>query len=279
MKKKDSLVVTFIKGFIIGLGIIFPISASVLAIVMGIYKKILNVVNNIFKCFKKEWKFICVLALGVVVSCIVSCLLLNFTLKKYPIATLLFFVGLIIGGIPMLFTKTKKDYRFSNIIFTILGIAVLIGISFASSGGNAIINTNVAGLFALFAVGVVGAGSMIVPGVSGSVMLVILGYYEPLLEVISEVVKFQNLSTNILIVGVFGIGMVIGVLLFSKIMEYFLDKYEKKTYFAIIGFVSASVINVVISLFGYSFNLIEFIIGIILFAVGFVVSFKYLKEE
>ncbi|MBE6148955.1 MAG: DUF368 domain-containing protein [Firmicutes bacterium] len=279
MKKKDTWLVTFIKGFIIGLGIIFPVSSSVLAIVMGIYKKILNVVNNIFKCFKKEWKFIVSLALGVVSSCIVSCLVLNFTLKKFPIATLLFFVGLIIGGIPMLVIKTKKDYRFSNIVFTLLGIVILIGISLASGGRYATITTNALGLLALFAVGVVGAGSMIVPGVSGSVMLVILGYYEPLLEVISSLVKFQNIATNILIVGVFGIGMLIGVVLFSKIMEYFLDNFEKKTYFAIIGFVCASVINVIISLFGYTFNIIEFIIGIVLFAVGFVISFKYLKEE
>ncbi|MBQ6841306.1 MAG: DUF368 domain-containing protein [Bacilli bacterium] len=277
--KKDSLFVTFIKGFIIGLGIIFPISASVLAIVMGIYKRILNVINNFFKCFKKEWKFIACLGLGVVVSCLVSCLALNFTLKKFPIATLLFFVGLIIGGIPMLFEKTKKDYRFSNVIFTVLGIAILIGISFASGGKGAVITTDITGLLTLLGVGIVGAGSMIVPGVSGSVMLVILGFYEPLLEIISSLVKFQNLSTNILIVGVFGVGMLIGVVLFSKIMEYFLDKFERKTYFAIIGFVSASVINVVISLFGYTFNLIEFIVGIILFAVGFVISFKYLKEE
>ena len=215
----------------------------------------------------------------VVVSCIVSCLLLNFTLKKFPIATLLFFVGLIIGGIPLLFKKTNKDFQFSNIIFTVLGIALLFGISLASDSSHASISTSAFGLLALFGVGVVGAGSMIVPGVSGSVMLVILGYYEPLLEVISSLVKFQEISTNILIVGVFGVGMIIGVVLFSKIMEYFLDRFETKTYFAIIGFVSASVINVILSMFGYSFNLMELLVGTILFAVGFVISFKYLKEE
>jgi len=281
MKKrnKDSFLVTFIKGFIIGLGIIFPISASVLAIVMGLYKRILKVINNFFKCFKKEFKFILALALGVVVSCIVSCLLLDFTLEKYPIATLLFFIGLIIGGIPMIFKKTDKDYRPSNFIFTLLGIAILVGISLISGGKTAEITTSLWGLVTLFLVGVVGAGSMIIPGVSGSVMLVILGYYEPLLEVISSLVKFQNLGTNILVVGVFGIGMLIGVVLFSKVMEYFLEKYEKKTYFAIIGFVSASVINVIISLFGYSFNVIELLIGLGLFGLGFLVSFKYLKEE
>lgn len=277
--KKDNFLTTFLKGFIIGLGVIFPVSASVLAIVMGIYKKILNVINNFFKCFKKEFKFLLALGFGVVVSCIVSCLALDFTLEKYPIATLLFFIGLIIGGIPMLFKKTEKDYKFNNIIFTILGIAILVGISFIGGSKDATITTSGIGLLSLLLVGIVGAGSMIVPGVSGSVMLVILGYYEPLLGVISDLVKFNNILTNILIAGVFCLGMLIGVVIFSKIMEYFLDKFEKKTYFAIIGFVSASVINVVISLFGYAFNVIELIVGLALFGLGFLASFKYLKEE
>ena len=277
--KKDGFLITFIKGFIIGLGIIFPISASVLAIVMGLYKRILNIINNFFKSVKKEFSFLLALGLGVVTSCIVSCLLLEYTLESYPIATLLFFIGLIIGGIPLLFEKCEKDFKISNVVFTVLGIAILVGISFVSGSGNAEIITNTKGLITLFFVGFVGAGSMIVPGVSGSVMLVILGYYEPLLSVISSLVKMQEITTNILIAGVFGVGMLVGILAFSKIMEFFLEKFERKTYFAIIGFVCASVVNVIISLFGYSFNIIEFIVGIILFALGFVISCKYLKEE
>lgn len=277
--KKENFLLTFLKGFIIGLGVIFPVSASVLAIVMGIYKKILKVINNILKCYKKEWKFIASLGLGIITSCIVSCLLLDFTLEKFPIATLLFFIGLIVGGIPMIYHKTNNELKFRNIIFTIIGILILVGISFVSAGREAVISTSLIGLITMFVVGVIGAGSMIVPGVSGSVMLVILGYYEPLLKVISELVKFQNVGTNILVAGVFGIGMIVGVLLVSKIMEYFLEKYEVKTYFAIIGFVCASVINVFVSLFGYAFSMAQIIVGGVLFILGFIISFKYLKEE
>lgn len=279
MKKKDNMIITFIKGFIIGLGVIFPVSASVLAIVMGLYKKLLNIINNFFKCFKKEYKFIISLFLGIAVSCVVSCLALDFTLEKFPIATLLFFIGLIVGGMPLLFKKTNKEYKFSNWIFLVLGILVLVGISLLSGSKEAVLSTSAGALAKLFLVGVIGAGSMLVPGVSGSVMLVILGYYEPLLAIISETVKFQNLANNILIIGIFGIGMLVGIILVSKIMEYFLDKHEIKTYFAINGFVLASVVNVGVSLFSYTFNVIEFIIGLALFAVGFMISFKYLKEE
>ena len=223
--KKENNFMTFIKGFIIGLGIIFPVSASVLAIVMGLYEKILGVVNNFKNSLKKDLKFIVFLSLGVVVSCIVSCLLLKYTLDSFPVATLLFFIGLIIGGLPVVFKKTNKEYKASNILLTLLGASLLVLISFISGSGNAVINADFAGLLRLFIVGFIGAGSMMVPGVSGSVMLIILGYYEPLLDVISGICHFTNLGTNILIAGVFCLGMLIGVIFISKIMVYFLKHY------------------------------------------------------
>ena len=86
----------FIKGFIIGLGIIFPVSASVLAISMGIYKDILDYINDLWHSLKTNFRFILWLGLGIVASCIVSCLLLDYTLNKFPIATLLFFICLLL---------------------------------------------------------------------------------------------------------------------------------------------------------------------------------------
>lgn len=278
MKKENNLV-TFLKGFIIGLGVIFPVSASVLAIVMGLYERILGIVNNFKESLKKDLKFIIYLFLGVVVSCIVSCIALKYTLDMFPIATLLFFIGLIIGGLPVIFKKTKKEFKVSNIVLSICGIAFLILISFISGNGNANLSFTVASLFRLFVVGFIGAGSMMVPGVSGSVMLIILGYYEPMLNVITELVHLVNIGPNIIFAIVFSIGMLIGVIFMSKLMGFFLKNYEVKSYFLIIGFVLASIINVIISLFGYSFNLIELIVGIALFIVGFIISFRYLKEE
>lgn len=277
--KKESSITTFIKGFIIGLGIIFPISASVLAIVMGMYEKLLNIINHFFKSLKDNFKFILWMVLGVIASVIVSCLLLDYTLNKFPVATLLFFIGLIIGGMPVIVKKTNKEYKLSNIIFMVLGIIILVGVSYLSGGKSAVITTSPYSLLTLFGVAVLGAGSMIVPGVSGSVMLVILGYYEPLLNIVSSFIKMESIWTNGIIIAVFCLGMLLGVILFSKLMAFLLKKFEIKTYFVIIGFVCASIINVIISLFNYKFVLIEFLIGVVLFILGFILSFKYLKEE
>lgn len=277
--KKDNLFITFLQGFVIGFGIIFPISSSVLAMTMGIYERLLKIINNLFTSFKNEKGFLISFILGVVASAIVCCLILNITLNKFPVATLLFFVGLIIGGIQMIVKKTEKKITFPNVLCSIIGAAILLSLSFIGSGNDAVITTNLIGYLKVFGVGIVAAGSMIIPGVSGSAILIILGYYAPLLAIISDTMHFNNLGTNILIILVFGIGMLIGIFGMSKLMEYLLDKHKIKTYFAIVGFVFASIVNIIILIFGYKFKLIEFIFGMILFAVGYILSAKYLKGE
>lgn len=276
--KKDNYLVIFIKSFIVGLGIIFPISASYLAIGLGIYKRILEDINSLKKSIKKDFRFLLTVSLGIVFSALVSCLLINFTLKKFPVATLLCFTGLIIGGVPELFKKTKKDYRVVNFMWMVLGILLLVGISFLKTNGEVVLQTNALGLSKIFGAGALAAGSMMIPGVSGSALLVIIGFYEPMLAIISETVKFTNLGTNIPIIAIFGIGMIVGVLIVSKLMGYFLEKHEIKTYFAVIGFVGASAINIIISLLDYTCGNVQIIIGLLLFILGFVLSFKFLKE-
>ncbi len=278
-KKEDSALITFLKGFVIGFGIIFPISSSVLAMTMGIYERIIKIINNFFSSFKENKKFIIFFALGVVASAICCCLLLNITLNKFPVATLLFFVGLILGGVKMIVQKTEKKYSVANILCTVIGALILIGISLLGSKEGVSISTDLAGYLKLFGVGIIAAGTMIIPGVSGSAILVILGYYTPLLNIISETVHFNNLNPNIFIIIVFGIGMLIGIIAVSKLMEYLLEKHKIKTYFAIVGFVFASIVNIIILIFGYKIKVAEFIVGMILLLVGYILSAKYLKEE
>ena len=227
--KKDNLFITFLQGFVIGFGIIFPISSSVLAMTMGIYERLLKVINNLFTSFKEEKGFLISFILGVVASAIVCCLILNITLNKFPVATLLFFVGLIVGGIQMIVKKTEKKITLPNVLCSIIGATILLSLSFLGSGKDAIITTNLIGYLKVFGVGIVAAGTMIIPGVSVSAILIILGYYAPLLAIISDTMHFTNLGENILIILVFGIGMILGIFGMSKLMEYLLDKHKIKT--------------------------------------------------
>lgn len=277
--KKENPLLIFMQGFIIGFGIIFPISSSVLAMTMGIYERLLDVINNFFSKFKQNKIFIISFVLGVIVSAITCCLLLNITLNKYPVATLLFFVGLILGGIKMIVKKCDNKFSVSNIICLIVGGTLLLSLSFLRGNADAVINANLSGYIKLFVVGIIAAGSMIVPGVSGSAILVILGYYSPLLKIISDTAHFNNLNPNIFIIMVFGIGMILGIIGMSKLMNYLLKKHTIKTYFAIVGFVFASIINIIVLITGYEIKSLELIIGLILLILGYFLSAKFLKEE
>ena len=277
--KKDNWLITFIKGFIIGLGIIFPISASGLAISLGVYEKLLNAINTLKKDLKKNLPFLIPIGLGIVLSAAVSCILINYTYKRYPIATLLFFEGLIIGGFPLIVKKTEKKYSLINFIWLFVGIVLLVGVSLIGAGQNAVLTYNGIGYAKGAMAGLIAGGTMIIPGVSGSLILVILGYYEPLLEVVNNAIKFNQFGVNFIMAFCFGIGMLIGLFIISKVMNFFLSKYRIKTYFAVVGFVLASIINVGILICKNTFNMTECLVGFVLLILGFLLSFKYLKEK
>ena len=129
-------------------------------------------------------------------------------------------------------------------------------------------------LSVLFLVGIVSASSMIIPGISGSFMLMLLGYYKPIIDTVSNLTKFNNLWDNLKILIPFGFGLVFGIVLVAKLIEYLLKKYEVKTYFGVIGFVLASIIAIIVPLFKVSFNVVELIVGIILLVLGSLATFK-----
>ena len=89
----------------------------------------------------------------------------------------------------------------------------------------------------------------------------------------------NNIVNNIIILIPFGIGVISGIIIIAKIIEYLLKKYETKTYYAIIGFLVASIIEIFISLFGYTTNIIQIVISIILFILGIFLTLKVFKSE
>ncbi len=281
MKEK---IIIFLKGMILGSAMIIPgVSGGTLAISLGLYEKIINTISHFFKDFKNNLLFIINLGLGVLASLILGALILNYTFEHAPIPTILFFIGLLIGSIPSLIKKVdlRNTLKISNIFFFLLGISIVLGV-YLFKGTNDVIFSNGFNLIQsikLVLIGVVAAATLVVPGISGSFMLMILGYYEPILKVISDLIKFNNITNNLIILIPFGIGVVIGVVVIAKIIEFLFKKHEIKTYYAIIGFLVASIIEIFISLFSYKTNVIQIIISIILFILGLLLTLKVFKSE
>lgn len=277
--KKDNFLINYIKSFIIGFGILLPVSASMLAVVLGLYDKILYLINNFFKCLKEDFKFILALFLGIATSCVTSILVINYVFERFPVAILLMFIGLIIGGLPAINTKLKGTYNIKNIALCVIGIIIMLLLSAVGVSQEATITLTASSAVILFLIGALAAGSMIVPGISGSAILVTLGFYKPLINIVSNTLKFVDFSTNIVIVAIFGVGMLAGLLLVSKLMDLLLKKHETASYHMIMGLIVGSIFSMIHLIIGYPFILGEFLIGVLLFIIVISIALKFLKGE
>lgn len=273
MKKNIILV---IKGFFMGIANIIPgVSGGTLAITMGIYERLIEAISHFFGKLKENILFLLPIGIGAVLSILLGSKVIAYSLEEYPLPTILFFAGLILGGIPMLYKKIKGNFNVKNVIIFILTFAFVIGIMFLKSSKDVSFeNMNIVSYLLLFIVGVVAAATMIIPGISGSFMLMVMGYYKPILNTINDLTSFNNIFENMLILIPFGIGVLVGFVVIAKILEYLFKKFEVPTYFGIIGFVLSSLIGIFVQTEGLMFVPMQIIVGIILFAIGFVVALK-----
>lgn len=273
---KEKLILA-IKGFLIGVANIIPgVSGGTLAITLGIYEKLIGAISHFLKNLKENIKFIIPIGIGAVLSILLLSRVISFCLDKYTLATILFFIGLILGGIPLLNKKIKGHYKnVSNIIIFLLSFGFVVALSILK-GENVVSfeNMQVINYIMLFLVGVVAAATMIIPGVSGSFVLMLLGYYKPIVDTIGDLTKFNNIWQDMMILVPFGIGVLVGIVAISKLLEFLFKKYEVKTYFGVMGFIMASIITIFTGAEGLVFSVPQLLIGLILLGIGFVVAYK-----
>ena len=207
-----------IKGFIIGIGKILPgVSGAMIAISLGIYEKCIYILSNLKDELTKNLKFIIELMIGFVISIIIGSKLIYFFINNYYIYTMYLFLGLIIGTIPSIFKSV--EFKKKNILFLLLGFIILFSINF--------IDSNIE-LKSYFILGIIESISILIPGISGTAIMMLLGNYNLMLELFINPFKYQFI--------IFLLGLIIGILLLSKFINYFITKYKSQSYYLIIGF-------------------------------------------
>lgn len=271
-------IILAIKGFLLGIANIIPgVSGGTLAITMGIYEDLIGAVSHFFKNLKKNIKFLVPLGIGAVLSIVLMSKVINYCLNNYPFPTTLFFLGLIVGGLPLLTKKVKgKKLKPSNIALFLLTFSVVMIMAFLNEGTSVVDLTkiNLGQEILLFLVGNVAAATMVIPGISGSFVLMLLGYYKPIVGTISNLTNFSELGHNLLILMPFGFGVLIGAVLIAKLLEFLFKKYEVPTYYAILGFIIASVFGLALTLVGTPVTVLEVLIGLVLFVLSFGIGYK-----
>lgn len=282
MKEK---LILFIKGVVLGVAFVIPgVSGGTLAVLMGIYEELIEAASNFYKSiadFKKYFMYLLPIGLGVVFSVAVFAKLIKFGLDKAPIITILIFLGMIIGGIPALVRNVKgTKTNLKDMTLMLVGLIIVISmLIFHKSNSNVVLtNMSIGGYFTLLLVGAIAAVTMVVPGISGSFTLMLIGYYEPVLNLVNDITSFKNLGSNLILMGTFMLGVVIGIIFISKLIEWCLKHYKRETYYAIIGFVLSSIISVIYEVSKFPFNLTHLIIGIVLLVINTVLVYKVFDE-
>ena len=269
-----------------GIANIIPgVSGGTIAIILGIYEDLIKAISHFFTRLIKNLKLLIPIGLGAVISILVMSNVIGYSYDNFPVPTMMFFVGLVFGGIPMLMknvVNTKETKQISSYIIFSLTFLLVIFMSISSLlfGEKVVDLTTISffGYLILFFVGVIAAATMIIPGVSGSLVMMLLGYYYPIVGAIRELTKFENIVHNLIVLIIFGFGVLVGIVFISRIIEALFKKYKVKTFFGVLGFIFASVLAIPISTClehsALDINIGNGIISIIMLMIGAVISYK-----
>ncbi|WP_026675294.1 DUF368 domain-containing protein [Alkalihalobacterium bogoriense] len=228
------------RGMSVGITETVPgISGSTVAMILGIYERLIYSLSILTTKHRKEaLPFLFTFGTGMVVGFALSIFIINYLLSYYRTPTLMFFIGIIVGFLPYLWketvnhSKNKLNIKHYLIMFLFLSI-VVIGQFLSGMNQIDLNNLSIADYLFFTIAGFIASTALVLPGISGALILTILGIY--------EIATASLLSFDLPIIGAIGSGVVLGVLLTSKLIRYLLTNYTVETYAAMIGLVSGSI--------------------------------------
>ena len=282
------LIKNILKGAVIGVANIIPgVSGGTMAVSMGVYDKLIHCVTHIFKEFKQSIKFLIPIGIGMVLSLAGLSFVIEAAFEHFPAQTNLLFIGLILGGLPAIMKRVKgQTIRTRHIVAALVFFALVVGLAALGEGegASADLSFTLVHVVILFFVGVIASATMVIPGVSGSMVLMLMGYYQPLIEAINDFIKaglhleVDGILRGFQVLIPMGLGVVAGVVIIAKIIEMIFEKCPLMAYWAIIGLIVASPFAIILmSEFG-KITVVTILTSIITFAMGFAAA-KLLGEE
>lgn len=269
---------------VIGIANIIPgVSGGTMMVSMGIYDKLIHCITHLFSEFKKSILFLFPIVIGMGIAIVASSFGLEWLFGHYPVQTNLLFIGLVLGGLPAIWKNVKgNSVRVGHIIACVLFFALVAGLALMGEkeGAAANMSFNLINVIKLFGVGVIASATMVIPGVSGSMMLLLMGYYNPILTNINDFIRslvafdIQGILTGCGVLVPFGIGVVVGIFAIAKLIEIIFAKFPLYAYWAIIGLIVASPFAILLMGTYPQVTVFSVITGIICLAAGFVAAMK-----
>ena len=285
-KKSGPLAFLFdmVRGFAIGIAFISPgFSGGSVAAILGIYEKLVGAIADIFKSFKKSVITLLPIFLGMIMGIVSLLFPLGWALENFPFPTVCLFVGLAIGGLPSITDKLSGKIKATNVTACAIPLLAAAALSFLPAGNEVnLFDVNFGGYLLLVLIGIISSAALVVPGISGSMLLLIFGYYNPIVNMITDhFFAGKDIGVSIAVLGCTALGIAIGFILISKVMKFLLQNYPRGTYFAILGFIIGSIPTVYIStakdahytLSTLPTSILHWVMCLVMLLVGFALSF------
>ena len=273
-----------LQGMVVGIANIIPgVSGGTMMVAMGLYDKLIHAITHLKSEFKESLKLLVPIFLGAAIAIVALSRLFEFLLTNYPIPTNFAFCGLIAGSLPFIFKKVKGHAVSvgKGVCFVIFfAVVILMAVMGETSGNAADVSFGFINVVNLLVDGIIAAATMVIPGVSGSMMLMLLGYYDTILKTINKFMDaliafdIQDILVQCGILIPFGIGVILGIFLIAKLIEFIFSKAEIHAYYAIIGLILASPIAILLKTDWSDFSVLMLVTGIITFVLGWFVSSK-----
>lgn len=245
-----------VKGIMIGIANVIPgVSGGTMAVSLGIYDRLIGCISGLFSHLRESLAFLFPILLGCAIGIIGFTYTIEYLLSSHTFVTCMAFVGLILGGLPMLYKSMRKKMRetrtslgISSILAFVIALLVSGGFPLLKAGEGAMsaIAVTPLNMLILFILGIVASATMVIPGVSGSMMLMILGYYYGIIGTIKgfldgvRALDFAVMKDGVLLLFPFGIGVLLGIFLIARLITFLFGRYGVQTYSAILGLVVAS---------------------------------------
>lgn len=263
-----NFLIDFLKGIIIGIGAVAPgVSGGTIAVILGVYSRLTRAIANIFHNFFKKVKTLFPLGLGIIFGVLAFSRVMKYLFYHHEINVKFIFIGLMLGTIPsVLSDANKKGFKRAYLIPSIIAFGITIAFTILENNTISIIPTISPDFMTLVFYGLIVGFGTIIPGVSSSIILMYIGAYETLLDVL--------ISFNIGMIIPLGIGFVLSVILFAKIINYLFRKAYGFTYYTVLGFVLGSMVAIIPNVgIGY-----ELVFGLIYSIIGFLFSFTFMNK-
>lgn len=278
-----------LKGVLIGVANIVPgVSGGTLAVSMGIYDKIIRAVTHIAKDTKESVKTLLPYGMGAALGVVGLSFVIEYFFGQFPLQTSLLFIGLIIGGIPVL-SKRLKPYHIGiggSLACAVTFFAMMVFAFWDGSGTEAVVlSMNVETLAVLFFVGMIAAATMVIPGVSGTMILMVLGYYQPIIASINQFIlsffggDWGVVWNEAVVLTPFGFGVLAGIFACAKLIEVLLVRFEMITYCAIIGLVLSSPLVILSGITLDSIHIPTVLSGLVCFGLAYMASVRLSKSS